>query len=529
MGTIVDQCGRVMETTRRPDANLVAVAPVQGQSLTYPSRGLTPERLTSILQEADEGKMTRFCELGMEMQEKDAHLASLFQTRVLAVMGLPWDVKPCPTEPGDKAAAKEAAEASALCQRAMDGLDVEDLITDLLDALGKGYSIAEIQWRIAADVMPTGVTWVEPQRFVWTGNVPRLLTDKEPQDGEVLPANKFLVHVHKGRSGWPSRAGLLRTCAWLYLFKAYSIKDWMQYCETYGIPLRLGKYPTNATPDEKTSLLEALVSIASNAAGIIPDTASIEFILAGKSQGGSSADVFEKMITWCEHGQSKTVLGQTTSSDAQSGSGTLAGNAHAKVRNDLIEADATSLAKTIRRDLFRAIVGFNMGWDVADRATPYLWFDSAEPEDEKAQAETLGILVEKVRLRVPASYVREKFGIPAPEGDEELVGAPDAPANDVLPLKRRLPPGSLVNKAAPATTDPTQEALNHLGDVAIEESAGAVRSLTSTLLAAVETATDYDDLRDKLLAAYPSMEAWELSNLMARAMHMAGLGGRTDG
>ncbi len=48
---------------------------------SYPSQGLTPERLAAIFREADAGDVRRQAELFEEMEEKDAHLGSVLQTR----------------------------------------------------------------------------------------------------------------------------------------------------------------------------------------------------------------------------------------------------------------------------------------------------------------------------------------------------------------------------------------------------------------------------------------------------------------
>ena len=61
---------------------------------TYPSVGLTPYRLANIFSEADLGYLRMQAELFEEMEEKDPHLASVMQTRRLAVLGLERQVEP---------------------------------------------------------------------------------------------------------------------------------------------------------------------------------------------------------------------------------------------------------------------------------------------------------------------------------------------------------------------------------------------------------------------------------------------------
>nr|WP_321167236.1 DUF935 family protein [Pseudomonas aeruginosa] len=40
---------------------------------------------------------------------------------------------------------------------------------------------------------------------------------------------------------------MFRVLVWPYLFKNYSVGDLAEFLEIYGIPMRVGKYPTGAT------------------------------------------------------------------------------------------------------------------------------------------------------------------------------------------------------------------------------------------------------------------------------------------
>lgn len=513
MATLYDQFGRPIEMPRRPDDRRVAVASVRDRWSSYPSHGLTPERLAAILREADDGDVERQCELFSEMEEKDAHLASLLQTRRNAVIGLSRAILPYSDDPADK-------EAADLVEEALDGLDIEDLILDLMDAVGKGFSIAEILWEVGERVVPRSVEWVDPKRFTWDGQEVRLLTDSHPVDGEVLPANKFVIHRYKARSGLPSRAGMLRVCAWMYLFKNYAVKDWVAFAEVFGMPLRLGKYDPAASKEDKAALEAAIRALGTDAAGIIANTTDIEFLTEGSSGAKPSGDVYERLVAFCDRAMSKAILGQTLTTDTTGATGTYAAGAvHEGVRRDLLEADAAALARTIQRDLIRPIVGFNLGWDRI-RRLPYIQFDTAEPEDLRATAETYGLLVEKVGLPIAADHVYERFGIPAPQEGQALVGGP-ARTSPAIPQKRPAHGIPMARRG-----DAVQAQVDGLVDAAIEEGARAIEGdLVDPLVHLVEEATDYDDLRDRVLAAYQDLDPAALQDVLARAMFMAEMGG----
>ena len=122
---------------------------------------------------------------------------------------------------------------------------INDVLLDILDAVGKGISLSEITWGVDSQ----GRTWwrISPgcilKRFSGDSIDDAIkITTREYPQGIPLPDNKFIVHKYKAKVGHPSRAGVLRIVSWMYLFKNYDLKDWVSFCEVFGMPLRLGKY-----------------------------------------------------------------------------------------------------------------------------------------------------------------------------------------------------------------------------------------------------------------------------------------------
>ncbi len=66
------------------------------------------------------------------------------------------------------------------------------------------------------------------------------------------------------------------------------MKDWVIFCEVYGMPLRLGKYDPGASKEDKEALAIAVQTLGTDAAGIISKATEIEF-LTGMS-GSVSGD-----------------------------------------------------------------------------------------------------------------------------------------------------------------------------------------------------------------------------------------------
>lgn len=425
---LFDPYGReIREVLKKPISEMVGTVQVRDQWSTYPSVRLTPEKLASLFREADNGDIIRQSELFEEMEEKDPDLASLFQTRKLAVQGLSLDI----AQASDSAEDKSIAE---FVRENIEDLDLDDAILDLLDAIAKGCAFMEIDWRMdGGKATIGGLDWIHQKRFTFLEHsagwntplpkAPKLLTDEEPIRGIDIPPWKIIYNRYKGRSGFAQRAGLMRTVAYYYLFKNYTIKDWVVFMEKFGQPLRLGKFTASAGEEDKKVLKQALQNLGTDAAAMISDSTMLELLENKTTQ--SSSDLFGRATEFFNKSYAKAILGQTATTEGTPGA--LGGEKErGEVRRDLVRADANALAKTLRDQMVWPLVGFNFGWD---KALPSVQFQIEEPEDLNVLASTHKSLVE-MGTPIPLSFIQEKYGIPAPVGDEPVLTAPQMPSPD---------------------------------------------------------------------------------------------------
>ena len=506
---------------RRPDIREIAVAHVTDKYSEYPSNGLTPVKLAEILKEADAGDVLRQMELFEEMEEKDPHLFSQLQTRKNAVTGLDFEIIPFSDDPRDK-------EIAAFIEEQLSGMEgFEDVENDLLDAIGKGFAVSEIMWGYdEGHVVVTQIISRHQKRFFWDSldDSFKVRTQETPE-GLLLPANKFIVHRYKARSGHTSRAGILRVVAWMFLFKNYDLKDWVSFAEVYGLPLRLGKYAAGASEEDKRALMRALVQIGADAAGIIPDGSSIDFITTEKS---GSTDLYERLARYCDEQISKAILGQTLTSD--SGGGSYAqSKTHNDVRHDLTVADCKALASTLRRDLIRPLCIFNFG---EDKRIPKIQFDCEEGEDLERLANILDVLIGKIGLQIPTSYIYKKFSIPEPEADEEVATPRVAAGAGVLPFKQEALAPTIALKAGVDAGPGTQAHIDRLADAAVRRGAGSFKKAFAPILKIIENAGSLEELRDMMedekavAELYKAMDVTQAEELLQKVMVYANLEGR---
>lgn len=501
----------------KPVRARVAVGDVNDKYSTYPSNGLTPRRLARIFRAADDGDVSEQMELFEEMEEKDPHLFSQLQTRKLAVTGLDWEVQPFSDEELDKTVADFIGEQL----KGIENLD--NIFIDMLDAIGKGVSVMEIEWGVDTDGanIIENIEYVHPKKLVWNSRTDEMeICTREFPSGVSLPENKFVVHTYKAKSGHTSRNGILRVVSWMYLFKNYDVKDWVAFCEVFGMPLRLGKYSAAASDDDKKALMEAIYSLGSDAAGIVPDSTLIEFI---ESQKTTSVEIYERLARYCDEQTSKAVLGQTLSSD--SGGGSYAqGKVHNEVRHDLTVADAKALAVTIRRDIIRPLVEYNFGYNVN---IPFFTFDCREAEDQKETVDIYKTLCD-MGLKIPERHIYKKFNIPKPEDGEKVLEPREIPR-----MQQPPPDDGWLTHSLKQEGGAEQDQIDAMATEAMKQAESAFREMMKPILNIVDTADDLETLQEALKdeeavkKLYEEMDSPELEDVLHQAIYLSELIGRS--
>lgn len=506
MARLLDADGRPVDLTALRAAQAApSVTGVRQIIGGHPAQGLTPARLAALLREAEQGDPTRYLELAEEMEEKDLHYLAVIGTRKRAVAQLDITVDAASDGADDQANAD-------LVRAFLDREELEDEIFDILDAVGKGFSVTEILWETSErQWMPRRLEGRLPQWFVFDradGRTIRLLTES---GAEPLAPFKFVVHTHKAKSGLPIRGGLARAAAWGYLFKNYDLKDWIAFAEVYGQPLRVGKYHPGATPADKEVLLKAVANIGSDAAAIIPQSMLIEFV---ESKLTGNADLYERLATYLDAQVSKAVLGQTLTTEVGDTGSFAAAKVHDSVRGDIERADAKQLAATLNRDLVRPLIELNRG---PQAAYPRLKIGRSERTDVGLLAEALSKLV-PLGLRVRQAEVRGKLGLDEPEAADELLTPPVS----------AFAPAFAPDGGAPAL------ARARVGDesdsiAALIDGIDGWEKLLTPLVAPIEKllgeAATLEEARDRLVEALKDMDAAELQRLLAEAGFAARLAG----
>ncbi len=356
----------------------------------------------------------------VEMEEKDGHYGAQLETRKESVLSKPRRVTPASDAVSDMRVAE-------FIEDVLDGLaDFDNALYELMDALGKGVSIAEIMYeRAGSEIRPVELRFRPQQAFAFneSGNPPSGPL-RIARGEEILPANKFVVHSFRPHLGNRWGRPLARRCFWPSWFKRQDIKFWLKFVEK-GTGTVLAKYPAGSKDSEKALALTAAEAVNDETAVAISESFAVD-ILGAARQGGTG--VYKALAEDYANAEiSKVVLGQIlTSSGSDQGSGSLAlGQVHNEVRKEKTEVDARSLMRVINQQLIRPAVLLNFGPNV-DR--PRWVIDFEEGEDLGKLAERDERLV-GVGVDLPLSYFHERYQIPVPEKGEPVAASTGAAAS----------------------------------------------------------------------------------------------------
>lgn len=527
MTGLVDQYGRPLrrELLTRDVAG-PTLAGVRQPVTGYPGDGLTPTRLARILREADQNDPLAYFELAEQIEERDLHYNGVLGTRKRSVSQVDISVEAASDAPED---VKRADMVREWLKRD----ELADESFDMLDAIGKGMSWTEIIWDTSeGQFRPARLEWRDPRwfRFDRDGQTPLLRGGVSADDqatgaspDEALPAFKFIQLRIKAKSGLPIRSGLARLAAWSWMFKAFTQRDWAIFTQTYGQPVRIGRYHAGATDQDKATLFRAVANIAGDCAAIVPQEMTIDFVESANVADGS--ELYEKRSDWLDRQVSKAVLGQTNTTDAQAGGlGSGQAQVHNDVREDIETADCKALSAALNRDLVRPWCDLEFG-----PGGPYPRIVIARPkqEDLTLLSDSLQKLV-PLGLKVSSSEVRDKFGLSEPTAGEDVLHAPAQPANGdgQLPIGavRGERPALTLHQAEALPTDPAELIARELaqnGDALMEDMVSSIETM-------LEKAHDLGEFRMMLASAYGKLDSKAFATLLAGGLAAGRAAGRSD-
>jgi phage gp29-like protein len=460
---------------------------------TLPSvAAFTPNYIEMILQGALAGNHVQQWELFDVMLRNWPSLATCEQELVQGVTRRELVFDPHSQE--DELATDSAIEREKLVTCAIRSMNpdptrddntIRGTIKDIMDAWFRGISVLEIIWQTIDDkdqgqiMAPKATAWAHPCCYGFNENGVLGLTDEDQNAYSIyntaysprkpilrpFPENKFLIAIHKAKSGSPLSGPLLAPLAWWWCAANFS-SDWLlNLAQVFGLPFRWANYAASSPDQTVSAICDMLANMGSAGWAAFPEGTTLELKEASKAGGSSPQD---SLLDRADGYARTLILGQTmTGQTIASGRGGQAfGTVEAQGKQDRIDDACAFVVEIINQQLIPAILMLNYG--NTDEAPTCRFLQETEGSYQDAQRDQM---LSGLGLPIPLSHLRHKYNIPEPTGDEEITTPPPkpvAPSDVNTGPKGTRPIGQTPNGNSPSEKPRQVEAKSATADLRLE-------------------------------------------------------------
>jgi phage gp29-like protein len=392
----------------------------------------TPDQLKTLLAGAGSGNLVYQWQLFDLMEDTWPRLTKNLNELKNAVVSLDWCVQAWAEQ--NAKPDETASQVARSLERAIwnmtpdpcgDDVGFTGIIRELLDGWAKGIAVVELDWEMrngpdGQHVAPKCGRWVHPRYYGYSNQGTRLQLNAREVGGEYgrglsdyidFPEHKFLVAIHKARSGHVTSTALLRPLAWWWLAANFSGKWLLEFAEVFGQPMRWATY--DPSQEGVAELVSAMLDqMGSRAWAALPEGTKLEFKEASKSGSDNpQSHLLDRADTICDI----MILGQTLTTDAGDRGTQALGTVHQSVRADYISAAAEWVSEVLGQ-MVRSFCALNYG-DVS--RCPWMMPASQEHRDEVAMAQRDQILAQ-MGMRLPDAWLYERHDVPLLDGEAEM-------------------------------------------------------------------------------------------------------------
>ncbi len=304
-----------------------------------PLRGMNLPKLLSLLDAGERGQYADLQWFYHYMERSDAMVFSVMQRRRAALLACDWDIKQVS---GEAAAIDQvlADEQVAFLREAYDRIEnLRDAVAFLFSGFFRGY--AHMEKHYAASGMIERLEPVEQWFWVRDG----MYGPWEYNQNAVSGRNRGLP-IEPGDFVILDTVALNRLLSVLYLGRTLTLKDWDSFLEVYGIPSVFLVGPPN-TPEAKEEEYQRIAEqLIADGRGYLPYGSDIKYV-----NGGGNRPPFRERIEYLDRQITLVATGGLLTMLTQSGSGTLAGEAHSETFMQIARGDALTVSEVFQKHL----------------------------------------------------------------------------------------------------------------------------------------------------------------------------------
>lgn len=358
-----------------------------------PLRGLTIARIVAMEDAAERGQHADLQWFYHHMERVDVTIQAAIARRLAFVDALDWEIRT--VEGADPLLAQEQAD---LLRYAYDRIDnLKQATHDLGRALFRGFCLLE---KISTgygslvsrlDTIPQWYWTQDRPSGEWRFNPESKSTDLH---GEIVRRSDFVVF---------ESTPLNRAIGRHFFSKQLAFADWDAALEAGANPSIFIIGPPGVQPDKEPEYIAIAEKIASNGRGYLPNGSDAKVF----DPAARSRLPFLERIDYCDKQIVLAATGGLLNMLTESGSGTLAGGAHAESLLDLAKSDAARLSEVFQRDLDR---DFLSTFFPHQPQAAYFAFDVPQRADFNAIMSAVGNL-SWAGFRINQQQLEEKTGL----------------------------------------------------------------------------------------------------------------------
>jgi phage gp29-like protein len=347
-----------------------------------PLIGLNIQTIVARLQASQLGIVSDLQWLYRFIERRDATLSALISRRTSAILELDWNIKQIPQNRLPAGATQQQAERQATALATFRGYAH---LEKHLDAQNQILHLEPVpQWN-----------WCRDGLFGrWCYN-PRALSisASSPEAVEIDP-DDFII---RECSSAVNEIGII-----CFIRKSMSQKDWDAFIEIYGLPPLFVELPPDVPGDQLATYQNMAESIMTDSRGVLPNGAKVQTV----DNGARGKPPFADHIRYQDEQLVLAGTGGLLTMLTQSGSGTLAGNAHSDSFRAIAQAEARQISQCLQTQLDAPLL------DALFPGQPHLAYWELAPQIASDPAQVISDVEQLARagVQVGLGEIAEKSG-----------------------------------------------------------------------------------------------------------------------
>lgn len=324
----------------------------------------------------------------------DGHLQSVVEKRLLAVANADWEFVDADGEPIDEV------------NEWIDTHHFEELVREIANTRMWGYTMLELDFY--KDGGP-GVFLI-PRKHM-RPEYGGICAEQTGWNIESIRQGKYARRVLE--VGKEEDLGLLMAVAQYVIYKRGDIGDWAQFIEVFGQPL-VDAVWDGFDENQRLLLLDALDKMGGGGQIVRPEGTDLNFVSG--TTANPTGELFEKLYKACNAEISKTVIGQTETTESSQSSGYAQAKEHGETEDQINKADRNYVRRVLNGRL-RKLLELN-GWNLHDGK--FRISDEGEDRIKKTEKFNIDMQMKKGGIPISDDHFYENYGVDKPEDYDRL-------------------------------------------------------------------------------------------------------------